>query len=94
MYFFVSNLIDIWVDADKFWNEPNVENFEIRLSDNNMGSRDQKKDGSHHGEECEDDQTESVQDHGSKLPITLSGIRIVIAPNLLCDHSKLFQYES
>ena len=27
--FFVSNLIDIWVDADKFWNEPNFEIFEI-----------------------------------------------------------------
>ena len=90
--FFVSNLIDIWVDADKFWNEPNFENFWnfVRLSDNNMGSRDQKKDGSHHGEEGEDDETESVQDHGSKLPITLSGIGIIVTPNLLSDHSKLF----
>ena len=55
-----------------------------------MGSRDQKKDGSHHGEEGEDDQTESVQDHGSKLPITLSGIGIIVTPNLLSNHSKLF----
>ena len=55
-----------------------------------MGSRDQKKDGRHDGEEGEDYETESVQDHGSKLPITLSGISIIITPDLLCDHSKLF----
>ena len=55
-----------------------------------MGSRDQKKDGCHDGEEGKDDQAESVQDHGSKLPITLSGISIVITPDLLCDHSQLF----
>ena len=59
-----------------------------------MGRRDKEQYGGHHGEQGEDDQAQSVQDHGSKLPITLSGIRIVIAPNLLCDHSKLFQYES
>lgn len=67
-----------------------IWNFVRLLSDNNMGSWDQKKDGRHDGEEGEDDQAESVQDHGSKLPITLSGISIIITPDLLCDHSQLF----
>ena len=59
-----------------------------------MRSRDQEQDGGHHGEQGEDDQAESVQDHGRELPITLSGRGVVIAPDLLCDHSKLFQYQS
>lgn len=55
-----------------------------------MGRRDQEQDGGHHREQGEDDQAQPVQHHGRELPITLSGVRIIVAPNLLSDHSKLF----
>ena len=55
-----------------------------------MWCRDQEQDGGNHGEQGEEDEAESIQDHGGKLPVALSGVRIIVAANFLCDHAELF----
>ena len=64
------------------------------LRDNDMGGGHQQENGGYHGEQCEDYQAQSVQHHGSKLPITLCGPCVILIPDLLGDHPELLQDES
>ena len=64
------------------------------LRDNDMGGGHQQENGGYHGEQCEDYQAQSVQHHGSKLPVTLCCPRIILIPDLLGDHPELLQNES
>ena len=56
-----------------------------------MWGRDEEHHCSYHCEQCEDDQTQSVQNHGSKLPVTLCAASVIITPDLVSDHSQLLQ---
>ena len=64
------------------------------LRDNDMGGGHQQENGGYHGEQCEDYQAQSVQHHGSKLPITLCGPCVILIPDLLGDHPELLKDES
>ena len=58
-----------------------------------MRSRHQQHHSGDDSEEGEDDQTETIQNHGSELPVTLSAARIIITPDLVSDQPQLLQYQ-
>ena len=64
------------------------------LRDNDMGGGHQQENGGYHCEQCEDYQAQSVQHHGSKLPVTLCGPRVILITDLLGDHPELLKDES
>ena len=72
-----------------------TETYDVEvLRDNDMGGGHQQENGGYHCEQCEDYQAQSVQHHGSKLPVTLCGPRIILIPDLLGDHPELLKDES
>ena len=58
-----------------------------------MRSRHQQHHSGDDSEEGEDDETETIQNHGSELPVTLSAARIIITPDLVSDQPQLLQYQ-
>ncbi len=43
------------------------------------------------GEQCEDNETEPVEDHGGELPVVLDGRALLVVPDLVRDDLYLFQ---
>ena len=61
------------------------------LGDNDVRRREEDSDRSHDCEEGEGDETESVQHHGSKLPVVLYGRGVLVVADLVGDDSQFFQ---
>ena len=43
------------------------------------------------GKQCEDNETEPVEDHGGELPVVLYGRTLLVVPDLVRDDLYLFQ---
>ena len=61
------------------------------LLNNNMWGCDQHSDGGNDGEQGEGDQAQSIEDHGSKLPVIFYGCCIIVIPDLVCDDANLLE---
>ena len=45
----------------------------------------------YNGKQCEDNETEPVEDHGGELPVVLYGSTLLVVPDLVRDDLYLFQ---
>ena len=61
------------------------------LFNNNMRSSRQDSQGGDDREQGKGDQTESVQNHGGKLPITFYSCGLLVITDLVCNHFNFFQ---
>ena len=56
-----------------------------------MWGCDQHSDRGNNCEQGEGDQAQSIEDHGSKLPVIFYGCCIIVIPDLVCDDANLLE---